>query len=88
MKASTLLNFYGVTPDLLGSIGEVNQLKIGTLVPGVRIPVVHEDVLFEEHPDYALILSWNMADFLMPKFRSRGYQGKFILPVPQVEVIE
>ena len=31
---------------------------------------------------------WNMADFLMPKFRSRGYQGKFILPVPQVEVIE
>ena len=88
MKASTLLNFYGVTPDLLGSIGEVNQLKIGTLVPGVRIPVVHEDVLFEEHPDYALILSWNMADFLMPKFRSRGYQGKFILPVPRVEVIE
>ena len=88
MKASTLLNFYGVTPDLMGSIGEVNQLKIGTVVPGVRIPVVHEDVLFEEQPDYALLLSWNMADFLMPKFRSRGYKGKFILPVPQVEVIE
>jgi len=88
MKASTLLNFYGVTPDLLGSIGEVNQLKIGTVVPGVRIPVVDEEVLFEEQPEYALILSWNMADFLMPKFRSRGYQGKFILPVPQVEVID
>ena len=88
MKASTLLNFYGVTPDLLGSIGEVNQLKIGTVVPGVRIPVVDEELLFEEQPDYALILSWNMADFLMPKFRARGYQGKFILPVPQVEVID
>lgn len=88
MKASTLLNFYGVTPDLLGSIGEVNQLKVGTVVPGVRIPVVDEDTLLEEHPDYALILTWNMADFLMPKMRSKGYQGKFILPVPKVEVID
>ena len=88
MKASTLLNFYGITPDLLGYIAEVNQLKVGTVVPGVRIPVVHEDVVFEEQPDYALLLSWNMADFLIPKLRSRGFQGKFILPVPQVEVID
>ncbi len=88
MKASTLLNYYGVTADLVEYLGEVNQLKVGTVVPGVRIPVVHEDILFQEQPDYALILSWNMADFLIPKFRSRGYKGKFILPVPRVEVIE
>jgi hypothetical protein len=88
MKASTLLNFYGVTSDLVEYLGEVNHLKIGTVVPGVRIPVVHEDRMFEDEPDYALILSWNMADFLIPKFRARGYKGKFILPVPKVEIIE
>lgn len=88
MKASTLLNYYGVTADLVEYLGEVNQLKVGTVVPGVRVPVVHEDVLFQEQPDYALILSWNMADFLIPKFRGRGYKGKFILPVPSVKVIE
>jgi hypothetical protein len=88
MKASTLLNYYGVTEDLVEYLGEVNNLKVGTVVPGVRIPVVHEDVLFQKQPDYALILSWNMADFLMPKFRERGYKGRFILPVPRVEVIE
>ncbi|MFB3146014.1 MAG: class I SAM-dependent methyltransferase [Nitrospirales bacterium] len=88
MKASTLLNYYGVTADLVEYLGEVNQLKVGTVVPGVRIPVVHEDLMFQEQPDYALLLSWNMADFLIPKFRARGYQGKFILPVPHVEVIE
>ena len=88
MKASTLLNYYGVTADLVQYLGEVNQLKVGTVVPGVRVPVVHEDILFQEQPDYALILSWNMADFLMPKFRERGYKGRFILPVPSVEVIE
>jgi hypothetical protein len=88
MKASTLLNYYGVTADLVDYLGEVNQLKVGTVVPGVRVPVVHEDVLFQEQPDFALILSWNMADFLIPKFRTRGYKGKFILPVPSVEVID
>ena len=87
MKASTLLNYYGVTADLVEYLGEVNQLKVGTVVPGVRIPVVDEEIMFKEQPDYAMILAWNMADFLIPKFRSRGYKGKFILPVPSVEVI-
>jgi SAM-dependent methyltransferase len=87
MKASTLLNFYGVTADLVEYIGEVNELKVGTVVPGVRIPVVDEKIMFQEQPDYAILLSWNMADYLVPKFREMGYLGKFILPVPEVEVV-
>ena len=88
MKASTLLNFYGITPDFMDYIVEVNQFKVGTMVPGVRIPVVHERVLFEEQPPYAVLLSWNMSKHIIPKLREMGYSGKFILPVPQVEVIE
>ena len=88
MKASTLLNFYGITPDLVECIGEVNPLKVGTVVPGVSIPVVHEDDMFQRQPDYALLLAWNMADYIVPKLKTMGYQGKFILPVPEVEVIQ
>lgn len=88
MKASTLLNFYGVTPDLVEYIAEVNQLKIGTLVPGVRIPVIDEKLVFHDPPDYAILLSWNMADRIISNYRSMGYNGKFILPVPEVRVIE
>ena len=88
MKATTLLNFYGITSDLLDYVAEVNQLKIGTVVPGVRIPVVHEDLIFQDPPDYALLLTWNMADTIIPKYRSAGFTGKFILPVPRVEVLE
>ena len=87
MKASTLLNFYGVTSDLVEYIGEVNQLKVGTVVPGVRILVVDEKIMFEDQPDYAILLSWNMAEHIVPKFREMGYRGKFILPVPHVEVV-
>jgi hypothetical protein len=88
MKASTLLNFYGISSDLVECIGEVNQLKIGTVVPGVRIPVVDESILFDDPPDYALLLTWNMADDIIPKLREMGYKGKFIIPVPKLEVIE
>ena len=88
MKASTLLNFYGITADLVEYIVEVNPLKIGTVVPGVRIPVVGEDIIFEDPPDYALLLSWNMAGNIIPKYRSKGFAGKFILPVPEVKVID
>ena len=87
MKASTLLNYYGITQDLIEHIGEVNPLKVGTVVPGVRIPVIHEDAMLQEEPDYALLLSWNMADHIIPKIRSMGFKGKFIVPVPELEVI-
>ena len=88
MKASTLLNFYGVTSDLVEYLAEVNELKVGTYVPGVHIPVVHEDQVFENQPDYAMILSWNMSETIISNFRSLGYKGKFIIPVPRIEVLE
>jgi hypothetical protein len=88
MKASTLLNFYGITPDLVEYVAEVNELKVGTVVPGVRIPVIHENRVFEDPPDYAILLSWNMANHIIPNFRAKGYKGKFILPVPEPKVID
>ena len=87
MKASTLLNFYGITSDLLDYIAEVNELKIGTLVPGVRIPVVDEKIVFEDQPEYALLLSWNMSRNIIENYRSMGFKGKFIIPVPAPEVV-
>ena len=88
MKASTLLNFYGITPDLVEYIAEVNELKVGTVVPGVRIPVIHENRVFDDPPDYAILLSWNMASHIIQNYRNMGYTGKFIMPVPEPEVID
>ena len=88
MKASTLLNFYGITPDLVEYIAEVNELKVGTMVPGVLIPVVHEDMVFQDQADYAILLSWNMSGHIIPAYRSMGYAGKFIMPVPTPEVVD
>ena len=56
-------------------------------IPGTIIPVVDEKIMFQNQPDYALILSWHIADELIPKLKEKGYQGKFIIPLPNPKII-
>lgn len=87
VKGNTLLNYCGIGPDLVQCATEVNEFKIGTLTPGMHIPVVDERTLTEQ-PDYYLILSWNFLDFLIGKYKGFLMNGgKFIVPVPTVRVL-
>lgn len=88
-KGNTLLNYYGIGPETLDFIADRNALKHGRFTPGMRIPVVAPDVIDEANPDYLLILAWNFRDEIIDQqgaFRARG--GKFIVPIPEVRVIE
>lgn len=88
-RASTLVIYAGLNEGLIDFVAEVNgSLKIGKYMPGTLIPVVNQqDYLFgENQPDYALILSWHIADELIEKLRSKGFKGKFIIPLPVVSV--
>ncbi len=88
-RAVTLINYLGFDVDLLEKVVEIpGSPKIGHYVPGTMIPVVDEEALFREKPDYALLLSWHLADELIPKLRAKGFYGKFIIPLPEVKVIE
>jgi hypothetical protein len=61
--------------------------KIGKYIPGTVIPVLEESKLFEDQPEYALLLSWHIADELIPKLKARGYRGKFIVPLPTPTIV-
>ncbi|MEO6527713.1 MAG: class I SAM-dependent methyltransferase [Gemmatimonadaceae bacterium] len=87
-KGSTLLNYYGIGPDLIEYLADRNELKQGRFSPGTHIPVVSPSRIAETNPDYLLILAWNFADEIMEQqeaFRARG--GKFILPIPEPRVV-
>jgi len=86
-KGNTLLNFCRLGPDAVDYLAEKSELKIGLFSPGMHIPVVDEARLFEDQPEYALLLSWNLADELIPKIRGKGYKGRFIIPNPEVAII-
>lgn len=86
-KGNTLLNYCRLDPDLIDYLVEKSCLKIGTWAPGTHIPVVEEKRLFRDQPDYGLLLSWNLADELIPKLKGEGFQGKFIIPNPLPRII-
>ncbi|KPK77691.1 MAG: methyltransferase [Phycisphaerae bacterium SM23_30] len=87
-RASTLINYVGLDDGIIDYVLEVKgSPKIGKYMPGTLIPVIEESILFEDPPDYALMLSWHIADDVMPKLKAKGYGGKFIIPLPQPRVI-
>ena len=52
-----------------------------------HIPVVDEERLFQDQPDYALILSWHIGEELIKKLKELGFNNKFILPLPKPKII-
>ena len=86
-KGNTLLNFCRLGPNEIDYLAEKSELKIGLFSPGMHIPVLDEAKLFEAQPEYALLLSWNLADELISKIRAKGYKGKFMIPNPEVKIV-
>jgi SAM-dependent methyltransferase len=87
-KGNTLLNFFGIGPELIDYVVDDSQWKQGLYTPGKRIPVVSSRSIYEDSPDYLLILAWNFADSIMKnhsKYKQNG--GKFIIPVPKPKII-
>ncbi|RJG05974.1 methyltransferase domain-containing protein [Noviherbaspirillum cavernae] len=87
-KGNTLLNYCGVGTDFIDYAVDKNPVKQGRLLPGTRIPVRAPETVFETHPDYLLILPWNIKEEVMQQMADiRTWGGKFVVPIPSVEVI-
>jgi SAM-dependent methyltransferase len=86
-KGNTLLNYAGVRPDLLPWVVDRNPSKQGKYLPGSRIPIVGEQRLREERPDYIVILPWNLRDEIMTQLDYiRAWGGRFVTAVPELRV--
>ncbi len=78
-KATTALNYFGLSTDTISYIVEDNALKHNKVVPGVNIPIKSKDVLDSEKPDVILILAWNFADDIIKNNQALVDRGiKFI----------
>jgi len=86
-KSTTLMHHFGLGSDLIEYIVEDNPLKQGLYTPGLHVPVLPTDVLYEQRPDYVVILAWNFAEPIIEKhkeFTRRG--GRFIIPLPALSI--
>ena len=88
-KGNTLLNYCGIGTDLLGYTVDRSEHKHGTFLPGSRIPVFAPSAIVERRPDYILILPWNLrAEIVEQMAHVREWGGKFVVPIPEVRVLE
>jgi 2-polyprenyl-3-methyl-5-hydroxy-6-metoxy-1,4-benzoquinol methylase len=86
-KGNTLLNYCGVGPELIEYTVDRSPYKQNTLLPGTRIPVYSPDRVFEDKPDYLLILPWNLREEISSQMASiRNWGGRFVVPIPSIEV--
>ena len=58
VKGNTMLNYFGVGPELIDCLVEKNELRRGLFSPGMHIPVVIEKELGSV-PDIYYVLAWN-----------------------------
>lgn len=87
-KGNTLLNYSGVRPDLIPFVVDRNPNKQGKYMPGSRIPIVDENRLRDERPDYVLILPWNIKVEVMHQLEYvKATGGRFVTAVPELELV-
>jgi len=87
-KSTTLLNYYGIGPEIIDYITDTTVLKQGLYSPGMHIPIVSPDRLRLDTPDYILLLAWNFKEAILKKeqaLRDKGVQ--FIVAVPEVAIL-
>ena len=86
-RASTLINYVGLDENIIDCVLEIEgSYKIGSYIPGKKIPILSEKKLYNDPPDCVILFSWHIASELKLNLKKRGYKGKFIIPLPQPKI--
>lgn len=88
-KATTLCYHFGINKSDIDFIVDDNPMKQGLFSPGKHIPVFGSEKIYEEKPDYLLILAWNFSESIMKKhIEYQDKIGTFFLPMPKPALVK
>jgi len=88
-KGNTLLNFCGIGKDFIEYTVDKNPHKQNSFLPGTHIPIYSPEKIRSTKPDYVLILPWNLKDEIVKQMSFiRGWNGKFVVLIPKIEIID
>lgn len=86
-KSSTMINSIGLDNSNVELIIEDSPLKQGLFTPGSHIPITGPEILQDETPDYLMIFAWNYADEIIAKVEEKHPNLNYIIPMPNLRVI-
>ncbi len=88
-KGNTLLNYCGITRDLLEYTVDRSPHKQGRFLPGTHIPIFEPERINATKPDYILILPWNLKHEIIDQLSfARAWGAQFVVPIPEPQVIQ
>jgi SAM-dependent methyltransferase len=86
--STTTLTYHFELGRFLDYIVDDNPLKHGLYSPGYHLPVYPPQRIFEDKPDYVIILAWQYQKQILANNQSFfEKRGKFIVPLPILKVI-
>lgn len=88
-KGNTLLNYCGIKSDLIEFVVDANPSKQNKYLPASHIPIFSEEMIRMYEPDFVLILPWNLkSEIVMQLDYIREWGGKFVVPIPQLQILQ
>jgi len=87
-KGNVLLQYFGITKEMLPAISERNPEKVGLRTLGTDIELVSEEAGRKLHPSAMLVLIWFFKEELLK--REQEYLeagGKLLFPMPYPHVV-
>lgn len=87
-KGNTLLNYCGVKNDLISFVVDANPAKQNKYMPASHIPIVLEERIKADKPDYIIILPWNIKDEIVKQLDYvKTWNCKFVVPIPKLQIL-
>ncbi len=82
-KGNVLLQFYGITPDLIPAIAERTPEKWGKKTIGTGIPIISEEEARSRKPDYLFVFPWHFVESFRKREAALLKSGtQMIVPLP------
>lgn len=87
-KGNTIMQFCNIGSNSIKAAADSNPFKFGKYMIGTDIPIVDENKMRQEKPDYLLALPYSFVEGFKKREKELIEAGtKFIVPLPEVKVV-
>ncbi len=86
--STTTLTYHFGLAQFMEYLIDDNPIKNGLYSPGYHLPVYLSEKLYEDKPDYVIVLAWQYQEPIITRNKQfSGQGGTFIVPLPEIRVV-
>lgn len=88
-KGNIVLNYCGLGPDDLPAVCDKQEQKHGRVTPGTRIPIVSQEEMRREKPDFLFVLIWHLRrEVILDERAYLEKGGKLVFHLPRLHIVD